>query len=171
MERTPPRLHLASRLLFYLSAPSLAAAIVAAVAATVMAQDLADRLLAVILEQIDQASLATLPPDFLTPATVQRALAALAVGLALFGLAELAVAVGMRRGARWAYPAAVVGSLFVAFTTGASAVFMLAATDAQPQAAIMLVIGAALLGGLTLLYAAIAVLTAAGRRDLEVTMA
>ena len=110
-----------------------------------------------------------LPADFLTPATVQRAAFALAGGFALLGLGQLATAAGLRRGARWSYAAAVMGGLFVAFTAGATAIFMIAARSAQPQAATLLTVGAIGLGGVAALYGAIAVLVAGGRRELEVS--
>jgi hypothetical protein len=63
----------------------------------------------------------------------------------------------------------VIGGLFVAFTAGATAIFMIAATSAQPQAATLLTLGAIGLGGVAALYGAIAVLAAGGRRELEVS--
>jgi len=163
----PHRLLLASRLLLVLSGPLLAAGVACAVAGVVAAEDIAERLLARILAEIDAETLAGLPADFLTPATVQRAAFALAAGFALLGLGQLATAAGLRRGARWSYAAAVMGGLFVAFTAGATAVFMIAARSAQPQAATLLTVGAIGLGGVAALYAAIAVLAAGGRRELE----
>jgi hypothetical protein len=167
VETLPRRLQLASRLLFVLSGPLLAAGLVCVIGGAVAAEDLTSRLLARILAEIDAETLAGLPPDFLTPSTVQRAAFALGGGLLLLGLAQLATAVGLRHGRRWSYAAAVVGSLFVAFTVGGTAVFMLAATSAQPQAALLLTIGAVGLGAVALLYATIAGLTGAGRRELE----
>jgi hypothetical protein len=164
----PRRLLLASRFLFLLSGPLIAAAVACAVAGVVAAEDIAERLLARLLAEIDAETLAGLPADFLTPATVQRAAFALAAGFALLGLGQLATAAGLRRGARWSYAAAVMGGLFVACTTGATAIFMIAARSAQPQAATLLTVGAIGLGGVAALYGAIAVLAAAGRRDLEV---
>lgn len=168
MASLPRRLLLASRLLFVLSGPLLAAGSVCGIGGVVAAKDIAARLLARLLAEIDDETLAGLPPDFLTPATVQRAAFALAAGLLLLGLAQLATAVGLRHGQRWSYAAAVVGGLFIAFTAGGTAIFMLAATSAQPQAALLLTIGAIGFGGIALLYGAIAGLTGAGRRDLEV---
>ena len=163
----PRRLLLASRLLFVLAGPFLAAGVVCAVAGVVAAEDIAERLLARLLAEIDAETLAGLPADILTPATVQRAAIALAAGFVLLGLGQLATAAGLRRGTRWSYAAAVMGGLFVAFTAGATAIFMLAATSAQPQAATLLTVGAIGLGGVAVLYGAIAVLTAGGRRELE----
>ena len=60
-----------------------------------------------------------------------------------------------------------MGGLFVAFTAGASGIFMVAARTAQPQAATWLTIGAIGLGVAALLYGAVAVLTASGRRQWE----
>jgi FtsH-binding integral membrane protein len=92
---------------------------------------------------------------------------ALGAGLLGLGIAQLATAIGLRRGLRWSYAAAVIGGLFVAFTAGGSAVFMLAATAQQPQAAVVLVVGAVLVGLAAAVYGAAAVLTALGRRELE----
>ena len=167
METLPRRLQLASRLLFVLSAPVLASGMVCVIGGALAAEDLASRLLDRLLAEIDAETLAGLPPDFLTPSTVQRAAFALGAGLVLLGSAQLATAVGLRRGRRWSYAATVVGCLFVAFTAGGSAVFMLAATSAQPQAALLLTIGAIGLGAIATLYAVIAALTGAGRRELE----
>jgi hypothetical protein len=165
----PRRLLLASRFLVLLSGPLIAAAVVCAVAGAFAAEDIAERLLARLLAEIDTETLAGLPADFLTPATVQRAAFALAGGFALLGLGQLATAAGLRRGARWSYAAAVMGGLFVAFTAGATAIFMIAARSAQPQAATLLTVGAIGLGGVAALYGAIAVLVAGGRRELEVS--
>lgn len=167
MDPLPRRLLLASRLLFVLAAPLLAAGIVGAVAGVLAAEDIADRLLARLLVELDAATLAGLPAEFLTPATVQRAAFALAVGFALLGVGQMATAAGLRRRTRWSYAAAVMGGLLVAFTAGASAIFMLAATSAQPQATTLLAVGAVGLGAVAALYGAIAVLTAGGRRELE----
>ena len=150
-----------------LSGPLLAASVVCAVAGVVAAEEIAERLLARLWAEIDAETLAGLPTDFLTSATVQRAGLALAAGFLILGVGQLATAVGLRRRARWSYAAAVMGGLFVAFTSGATAIFMLAATSAQPQAAMLLMVGAIGLGGVALLYGAIAVLTAGGRRELE----
>lgn len=158
---------MASRLLFVLSGPILASGVVCMIGGAIAAEDLSTRLLERLLAEIDAETLAGLPPDFLTPSTIQRAAFALGAGLVMLGLAQLATAVGLRHGRRWSYAAAVVGSLFVAFTAGATAVFMLAATSAQPQAALVLTIGAIGLGSVALVYAAIAGLTGAGRRELE----
>ena len=153
--------------MFLLSGPLLAAGLVAAVGGVVAAEEIAERLMARLLTEIDAATLAGLPSDFLTPATVQRAAFALSAGFLLLGVGQLFTALGLRRGARWSYAAAVMGGLFVAFTSGATGTFMLAATSAQPQAALVLTVGAIALGGVALLYGAIAVLTATGRRELE----
>jgi hypothetical protein len=158
---------MASRLLFVLSAPILASGVVCVIGGAVAAEDLATRLLERLLAEIDAETLAGLPPDFLTPSTVQRAAFALGAGLVMLGLAQLATAVGLRQGRRWSYAAAVVGSLFVTFTAGGTGVFMLAATSAQPQAALLLTAGAIGLGVIAVLYAAIAALTGAGRRELD----
>jgi hypothetical protein len=165
----PRRLLLASRLLFVLCGLLLAAGVVCAVAGVVAAEDIAERLLARLLAEIDAETLAGLPTDFLTPATVQRAAIALAAGFALLGLGQLATAAGLRRGARWSYAAAVMGGLFVAFTAGATAVFMIAARSAQPQAETLLTVGAIGFVGVAAVYGAIAVLAAGGRRELEVS--
>ena len=167
MDLLPRRLLLASRLLFLLSGVLLGAGLVCVIGGTVAAAELADRILARILAEIDPDTLATLPPGFLTAETVQGAAAALGVGLLVLGFAQLATAVGLRRGLRWSYAAAVIGGLFVAFTAGSSAAFMLAATAQQPQAAVVLVVGALLVGGTAVIYGAVAVLTAFGRRELE----
>lgn len=169
VDTLPRRLRLASRLLFMLSAPLLAAGVVCAIGGALAAEDIAARLLARLLAEIDAETLAGLPADFLTPATIRRAAFALAAGLVFVGLVQLATAVGLRRGKRWSYAAAVVGGLFVAFTSGGTAVFMLAATSAQPQAALLLTVGAVGLGGVALMYGTIAALTAAARRELEAT--
>jgi hypothetical protein len=92
---------------------------------------------------------------------------ALGIGLILFGAAQLATSIGLRRGQRWSYAATVIGGLFLAFTTGASALFMVAAMAAQPQAAVVLAVGAIFLGLVAALYAGIAVVTASGRRELD----
>jgi hypothetical protein len=131
------------------------------------ATEIADRLLDRLMAEIDPDTLATLPPDFLTPATVERAAVALGSGLLLLGAAQLATAMGLRRGQRWSYAAAVIGGLFVAFTAGATALFMLVAIPTQPQAALPLAVGAALAGAVAVLYAMIAALTALGRRAME----
>lgn len=167
MNAPPGRLLLASRLLFVLSGMLVAAGLVCIAGGLLAAEVIADELLTRILAEIDPDGLASLPPDFLTTATVERAAVALGAGLILIGAAQLATSIGLRRGLRWSYAAAVVGGLFVAFTVGASAVFMVAAIPAQPQAAIFLAAGAAALGLLAVLYAAIAVMTAGGRRELE----
>jgi hypothetical protein len=163
-----PRLLLAARLLFYLAAPILAAAIIAVVVAAEASEGIAELLLVFVLDQIDPDSLAGLPPDFLTADTVRRAAVALAAASALIGAAQVATAIGLRRGARWAFSAAVIGGLFVAFAAGASALFMVVAIGAQPQAAAILAAGAVVFGVAATLYAAIAVLTAFGRREVEV---
>ena len=168
MEPLPRRLLLASRLLLILSGPLIAAAVVCAVGGFAAADEIAARLMARVLAEIDAETLAGLPPDFLTASTVQRAAVALAVGFLSLGLGQLATAIGLRRRARWSYAAAVMGGLFVAFACGASAIFMMAATSRQPQAALVLTVGAIGLGGVAILYGAIAGLTAAGRRELEV---
>jgi hypothetical protein len=119
------------------------------------------------MAEIDPDTLAVLPPDFLTSATIQRAAAALGAGLLLIGCAQLTTSIALRRGQRWSYAAAVIGGLFVVFTAGASAVFMLVAVPAQPQAALPLAVGAVVLGAVAALYGAIVVLTVSGRRALE----
>jgi uncharacterized membrane protein (DUF2068 family) len=167
VDSLPRRLQLASRLLFALSGPPIGAGLVCIIGGVLAAEDLATRLLERLLAEIDAETLAGLPPDFLTPSTIQRAAFALGAGLVVMGLAQLATAVGLRQGRRWSYAAAVVGSLFVAFTAGGTAVFSLVATSAQPQAALLLTIGAIGLGVVALLYATIAALTGAGRRELE----
>ena len=163
----PRRLVLASRVLFFLSGLLIAAGVVCIAAGVLYADEIAARLLERILAEIDAESLARLPPDFLTSATVGQAAFALGLGFLLIGLGQLATAIGLRRGARWSYAAAVVGGLFVAFTCGATAVFMLAATSTQPQVATLLVVGALGLGSAAVLYGTIAVVTAAARRELE----
>jgi hypothetical protein len=167
VDSLPRRLQLASRLLFVLSGPLIGAGVVCVIGGFLAAKDVATRLLERLLAEIDAETLAGLPPDFLTPSTVQRAAFALGAGLVLLGLAQLATAVALRHGRRWSYAAAVVGSLFVAFTAGGTAVFSLAATSAQPQAALLLTMGAIGLGAVAALYATIAALTGAGRRELE----
>ena len=167
----PPGLLLASRLLFVLSGVLVAAGLVCIAGGLLAAEVIADELLTRILAEIDPDGLASLPPDFLTTATVERAAVALGAGLVLLGAAQLATSIGLRRDQRWAYAAAVVGGLFVTFTAGASAVFMVAAIPAQPQAAVFLAAGAAALGLLAVLYAAIAVMTAGGRRAMEASIA
>lgn len=167
MGSLPRRLQLASRLLFALSGPLIGAGVVCIIGGLLAAEDLATRLLERLLAEIDAETLAGLPPDFLTPATVQRAAFALGSGLFALGMAQLATAVALRQGRRWSYAAAVVGSLCVAFTAGGTAVFMLAATSAQPQAALLLTIGAIGIGAIALLYATIAAMTDAGRRQLH----
>jgi hypothetical protein len=137
VDSLPRRLQLASRLLFVLSGPLIGAGVVCVIGGFLAAKDVATRLLERLLAEIDAETLAGLPPDFLTPSTVQRA------------------------------AFAVVGSLFVAFTAGGTAVFSLAATSAQPQAALLLTMGAIGLGAVAALYATIAALTGAGRRELE----
>ncbi|HJT64450.1 MAG TPA: hypothetical protein VJ839_06750 [Candidatus Limnocylindria bacterium] len=166
-----PRLLLASRLLFVLSGVLVAAGLVCIAGGLLAGEVIAEELLTRILAEIDPDGLASLPPDFLTTATVERAALALGAGLVLLGSAQLATSIGLRRGQRWAYAAAVVGGLFVTFTVGASAVFMVAAIPAQPQAAVFLAAGAVALGLLGVLYAAIAVMTAGGRRELEASIA
>ena len=166
-----PRLLLASRLLFALSGVLVAAGLVCIAGGLLAGEVIAEELLTRILAEIDPDGLASLPPDFLTTATVERAALALGAGLVLLGSAQLATSIGLRRGQRWAYAAAVVGGLFVTFTVGASAVFMVAAIPAQPQAAVFLAAGAVALGLLGVLYAAIAVMTAGGRRELEASIA
>jgi len=163
----PRRLRVAARLLFFLSAPLLGAAVVCLVAGLTAADEIAARLLARILSEVDPEALAGLPPGFLTADTVQRAAFALAGGLGLLGLGQLATAVGLGRRARWSYAAAVVGGLFVACTAGASAIFMVVATSAQAALATGLLVGGAVLGVVALLYGTVAVLTAAGRREWE----
>ncbi len=163
----PRRLVLASRVLFFLSGLLIAAGVVCIVAGVLNADEIAARLLERIMAEIDAESLARLPPDFLTAAMVRQAALALGLGFLLVGFGQLATAIGLRRDARWSYSAAVVGCLFVAFTCGATAVFMLAATSAQPQAATLLVVGGIGLGSAAVLYGAIAVLTAAARRELD----
>jgi MFS family permease len=171
VDALPPRLILAARLLFVLSGVLIGTGLVCLIGGTIGAEALADLLLARILAEIDPDTLAALPAGFLTPATVQRAALALGIGLLGFGAAQLITAIGLRRGWRWSYAAAVIGGLFVAFAAGASAVFMLAATARQPQAAALLVVGAVVVGLVAVAYAAIAVLTAAGRRELEASTA
>jgi hypothetical protein len=163
----PPRLLLASRLLFVLSGALLAAGIVCIAGGLLAAEAIAEQLLARVMAEIDPDGLASLPPDFLTTATVERAAVALGIGLILFGAAQLATSIGLRRGLRWSYAATVIGGLFLAFTTGASALFMVAAMPAQPQAATVLAVGAVFLGIVAALYAGIAVVTAGGRRELD----
>lgn len=167
MEPLPRRLVLASRVLFYLSGLLVGAGVVCIVAGVLDADEIARRLLERILAEIDAESLARLPPDFLTSAMVRQAALALGIGFLAVGGGQLATAIGLRRGTRWAYAAAVVGGLFVAFTCGATAVFMLAATSTQPQAAALLTVGAVALGAAAVLYGTIAVVTAAARRELE----
>lgn len=164
---TPRRLLLASRILFALSGVLLAGGIVCIAGGLLAGELIADQLLARILRELDPDGLASLPPNFLTAATVERAAVALGVGLILFGLAQLATSIGLRRGTRWSYAAAVIGGLFLSFTAGASAVFMIAAIPAQPQAAAVLAAGGVGLGLVAAAYAAIAVMTASGRRDLD----
>ena len=163
----PRRLVLASRVLFFLSGLLIAAGVVCMVAGVLDADEIAARLLERILAEIDAESLARLPPDFLTSAMVRQAALALGLGFLLVGFGQLATAIGLRRDARWSYAAAVVGGLFVAFTCGATAVFMLAASSTQPQVSTLLVLGGIGLGGVAVLYGAIAVVTAAARRELE----
>ena len=163
----PRRLLLAARLLFVLSGVLLAAGLVCLIGGTMGAAEIAERLLTRLLAEIDPDTLATLPAGFLTAGTIQRAAVALGVSLLILGGAQLMTSIGLRRNQRWAYPAAVIGGLFVAFTAGASAVFMLAATSAQPQAALVLLIGAVVLGGAAAAYALIAAWTVTGRRELE----
>lgn len=161
------RLLRASRLLFWLSGPILAAGFVAIYVGAVAAEEIAERLLARLLAEIDPNTLAELPSDFLTASTVQRAAWALAAGLFVLGVGQLLTAVELRRGARWSYAAAVMGGLLVAFTCGTTAVFMLAATSSQPQAALLLTVGAVGLGLVAALYGAVAAFTASGRRERE----
>jgi hypothetical protein len=163
----PRRLLLASRVLFVLAGVLLASGIVCIAGGLTAAEYIADQLLARILAQLDPDGLASLPPDFLTAATVERAAVALGIGLILFGAAQLATAIGLRHGIRWSYAATVIGGLFLAFTAGASAVFMVAAIPGQPQAAAALAAGAVGLGVVAGLYASVVVLTASGRRDLD----
>ena len=167
MDAPPRRLLTASRLLFVLSGVFLGSGLVCIFGGLLGATEIADRLLDRLMAEIDPDTLATLPPGFLTPATVERAAVALGAGLLLLGVAQLATAMGLRRGQRWSYAAAVIGGLFVAFTTGATALFMLVAIPAQPQAALPLAAGAALAGAVAVLYAMIAAMTAIGRRALE----
>lgn len=171
MNAPPRRLVLASRLLFVLSGVLLGGGLVCILGGLLAAEVLAEQLLARVLSEIDVDGLASLPPDFLTAATVQRAAVALGMGLLVFGSAQLATAIGLRRGFRWSYAAAVIGGLFVAFTVGASAVFMVAAIPTQPQAAVVLAIGATLFAVLAAIYSAIAVMTATARRELEASIA
>ena len=165
----PRRLVLASRVLFFLSGLLIAAGVVCIVAGILNADEIAARLLERIMAEIDAESLARLPPDFLTSAMVRQAALALGLGFLLVGVGQLATAIGLRRDARWSYASAVVGGLFVAFTCGATAVFMLAATSAQPQVATLLVLGGIGLGSVAVLYGTIAVVIAAARRELEAT--
>ena len=167
MDAPHPRLLAASRLLFVLSGVFLGSGLVCIIGGLLGATEIADRLLERLMAEIDPDTLATLPPDFLTPATVERAAVALGSGLLLLGAAQLATAIGLRRGLRWSYAAAVIGGLFVAFTAGATGLFMVVAIPAQPQAAIPLAVGGALAGAVAALYALIAVFTASGRRSLE----
>ena len=150
-----------------LSGVFLGSGLVCIVGGVLGATEIAERLLARLMAEIDPDTLATLPPDFLTPATVERAAVALGAGLLLLGAAQLATAIGLRRGQRWSYAAAVIGGLFVAFTAGASGLFMVVAMPAQPQAALPLAVGAGLAVAVAVLYAMIAALTATGRRALE----
>ena len=161
------RLLLASRLLFALSGLVVAAGMVCIAGGLLAAEFIADQLLTRILSELDPDGLASLPPDFLTASTVERAAVALGIGLIVFGLAQLATSIGLRRGIRWSYAAAVIGGLFLAFTAGASAVFMFAAIPRQPQAAAVLAVGGLGLGLVAAVYAGIAVMTASGRRDLD----
>jgi hypothetical protein len=163
----PRRLLRAARLLFVLSGVVIAAGVVCVVGGLTAAAFIADQLLTRVLAEIDPDGLASLPPDFLTAATVERAALALGTGLILFGAAQFVTSIGLRRGFRWSYAATVIGALFLAFTAGASAVFMVAAIPAQPQAGTALVIGAIGLGLVAVLYAWIAVMTASGRRELD----
>jgi len=167
MDAPPHRLLTASRLLFVLSGILIGGGLVCIGGGVVGATEIADRLLARLLAEIDPDTLATLPPDFLTPATIERAAVALGLALVLLGVAQLVTAVGLRRGHRWSYAAAVIGALFVTFTCGATALFMLVAIPAQPQAALPLAVGAVVSGAVAALYAVIAALTASGRRALE----
>jgi hypothetical protein len=169
VDAPPRRLLAASRLLFVLSGVFLGSGLVCIVGGLLGATEIADRLLDRVMAEIDPDTLATLPPDFLTPATVERAAVALGSGLLLLGAAQLATAIGLRKGQRWSYAAAVIGGLFVAFTAGATALFMLVAMPAQPQAALPLAVGGALAGVVAVLYALIAALTASGRHALEAT--
>jgi hypothetical protein len=164
----PPRwLLTASRLLFVLSGVFVGSGLVCIFGGLLAAAEIAARLLDRVMAEIDPDTLATLPPGFLTPATVERAAVALGSGLLLLGAAQLATSMGLRRGQRWSYAAAVIGGLFIAFTAGATALFMVVAIPAQPQAALPLAVGAALAGAVAVLYAVIAVFTAIGRRALE----
>lgn len=171
IDALPRRLIRASRLLFVLSGLLIGAGLVCIVGGSIGGAEIADRLLARLLAEVDPDTLAALPPDFLTAETVVRAATALGVGLLLLGVAQLATSIGLRRRQRWSYAAAVVGGLFVAITAGATAVFMIVATAAQPQATIPLAVGAMVLAGVSILYAAIAIWTASGRRTLEQSMA
>jgi hypothetical protein len=167
MDALPRPLFRASRLLFILSGLLIGAGLVCVIGGGVGGAEIADRLLARLMAEIDPDTLAALPPDFLTAETVIRAATALGGGLLLLGAAQLATSIGLRRRQRWSYAAAVVGGLFVAFTAGASAVFMVVAIASQPQATIPLAVGAVVLAGVAILYAAIAIWTAGGRRTLE----
>lgn len=167
MDALPRPLLRASRLLFILSGLLIGAGLVCVVGGNVGGAEIADRLLARLLEEVDPDTLASLPPDFLTADTVIRAATALGVGLLLLGVVQLVTSVGLRRGQRWSYATAVIGGLFVAITVGATAVFMVVAIPAQPQATIPLSVGALVLGGVAVLYGAIAFWTATGRRTLE----
>jgi hypothetical protein len=170
MDALPLRLLRASRLLFVMSGLLIGAGLVCVIGGNLGGAEIADRLLARLLAEVDPDTLAALPPDFLTAETVTRAATALGVGMLLLGAAQLATSIGLRRGQRWSYAAAVVGGLFVAITAGATAVFMIVAIPSQPQATIPLVVGAALLAGVAILYGAIAIWTASGRRALETSM-
>jgi hypothetical protein len=163
----PRRLLLASRLLFVLSGTVIAAGIVCIAGGLLASELIAEQLLTRILSELDPDGLASLPPDFLTAASVERAAVALGIGLVLFGAAQLATSIGLRRDIRWSYAASVIGGLFLAFTAGATAVFMVAAIPQQPQAAVVLAVGAVGLGLLAAVYAGVATLTASGRRDLD----
>jgi hypothetical protein len=167
VDAPPRRLLLASRVLFLLSGLLLGAGAVCILGGLLAADVIAEQLLARVLAEIDPDGLASLPPEFLTPATVQRAAIALGIGLLVFGGAQLATSVGLRRGLRWSYAAAVIGGLFLAFTAGASAIFMVVAIPAQPQAAAALAVGGLVLGLGAVLYGAVAVITAGARRDLD----
>lgn len=163
----PRLLLLASRLLFVMAGPILAVGLVCAAVGLLAAAEIADRLLARIMAELDPDTLAGLPPDFLTTASVERASFALAGAFGILGLAQLATAIGLRRAARWSFAAAVMGGLFVAIGSGATAIFMVVTTSAQPQAAALLGVGGVALAAVAVLYGTIAVLAAAGRRELD----
>ncbi len=167
MDALPRRLLRASRLLFVLSGLMIGAGLVCVIGGTVGGAEIADRLLARLMAEVDPDTLASLPPNFLTAETVTRAATALGTGLLLLGAAQLATSIGLRRRQRWSYATAVIGGLFVAITAGATAVFMVVTIPTQTQAAVPLLIGSLVLGSVAVLYAAIAGWTASGRRALE----